>query len=346
MRIEQRVIDLSAEEGARVVALGLLAEAAAAAEALAAGAGEEPLHDFRVALRRLRSTLRTYRPWLRDGVRARHEKRVRAIARSTNEARDAEVQLAWLAGRREAFASARLRPGWELLVARYEARSHGGPDASRVAARFLRTAEKLQRRLGVYERRVGDDGAGARFGGVLASLVREHAASLSERIQTIRDASDQEDVHRARIEGKRLRYLLEPLRGYGPADASDAVARLKGLQDLLGDLHDAHVLAGELREAVVEAAAERARRIHAAAYGHGTGSAPIRDALRASPRPGLLAIVALVRERRDARFAELEREWRPGGIDALSAEARAIAAALEARASLPPAGAGPPPPAG
>ncbi len=87
-------MDRSAEEGARVVALGLLAEAGGAAEALASGAGDEPLHDFRVALRRLRSALRTFRPWLEDSVRPRQEKRLKKIARSTNEERDAEVQLA------------------------------------------------------------------------------------------------------------------------------------------------------------------------------------------------------------------------------------------------------------
>jgi CYTH domain-containing protein len=39
-----------------------------------------------------------------------------------------------------------------------------------------------------------------------------------------------------------------------------------------------------------------------------------------------------VRQRRDALFADLEREWRGGGMDSLAAEVRAISAALEARA--------------
>ncbi len=315
------------------MALGLLAEAKAAADGLAAAAGDEPLHDFRVAVRRLRSALRTFRPWLEDSIRPRHEKRLKRIARSTNEARDAEVQLAWLATKRDALASARQRVGFDLLVARFEARAHGDPDAARVAERHRRAADELQRRLGTYERKVEPGGeAGATFGGVLASLVGDQVAALSERMDAIRDPSDQAAVHRARIEGKRLRYLLEPLRGYPRADASEVIGHLKRLQDVLGDLHDAHVLAGELRAALVDAAAERARQLHAAVYAHGASDAAIRDRLRASPRPGLLALVRLVRERRDALHADLEREWRAGGMDALAAEARAIAAALEARA--------------
>jgi CHAD domain-containing protein len=332
MRIDDRATDLSPEEGTRVVALGLLAEATAAAEALAAGRGDEPLHDFRVAVRRLRSALRTYRPWLEGSVRRRRERKLKKIARSTNEARDAEVQLAWLATKRAALAAPRQRPGYELLVARFEARARRGPDPARVAERFRRAAKELARRLGTFERRVDPAGdGGARFGGVLASLVGDQASALAARMEAIRDPMDQEGVHRARIEGKRLRYLLEPLRGYPPADSSDAIVHLKRLQDLLGDLHDAHVLAAELREALVDVAAEQARRLHAAAYAHGATDAAIRDRLRAGPRAGLLELVRLVRERRDALHAEIEREWRAGGMDALAAEAKTLAATLEAR---------------
>jgi CHAD domain-containing protein/CYTH domain-containing protein len=333
VRIDDRMMDLSAEEGSRVVTLGLLTEARAAAEQLAAGPGDEALHEFRVAVRRLRTALRTFRPWLEDSVRPRHEKELKRIARSTNEARDAEVQLVWLATKREALVSKRQRAGYEFLVARFEERAHRRPDAARVAGRFRRAAEKLERRLGKYERRVeaGADG-GATFAGVLASLVGDQVKTLSERMGAIRAPLDEEAVHRARVEGKRLRYLLEPLRGEGPADATEVVGHLKRLQDVLGDLHDAHVLAAELREALVDAAGEQARRLHAAVYRHGERDAAIRERLRGGPRAGLLALVRLVCERRDALHADLEREWRQGGMDPLAAEARALASALESRA--------------
>jgi CHAD domain-containing protein/CYTH domain-containing protein len=336
MRIEDRTIDLSPEEGSRVVALGLVSEARAMADALSAGKGDDPLHDFRVALRRLRSALRTFRPWLEDGVKWRHEKRLRRIARSTNDARDAEVQLAWLVARRRALSSERLRPGYELLAAGFDARAHRGPDAARVAERFRRAAGQLGRRLGTYERRVEPGGdAGASFGAVLASLVEDQVAALSRRMNAIRDAMDEKAAHRARIEGKRLRYLLEPLRGFRHADASEVTAHLKRLQDVLGDLHDAHVLAAEIRDVLVDAAAEGARRLHAAVSapgGRAARAAALQESLRASPRAGLIALARLVRERRDALYADLEHERRAGGMDALVAEARSLAAALAARA--------------
>jgi len=332
MRIDDRTLDLSAEEGARVVALGLLDEASDAAGALAAGSGEEPLHDFRVSVRRLRSALRTFRPWLAEGVQRRHEKRLKKIARSTNAARDAEVQLAWLAARAEELAPTQ-RTGHAAAVARFEARVHGAPDAARVAARFEKAARKLRRRLERYERMVrpgGDEGAS--FGAVLAALVAEHAAALAGSMGAIRGAADQEDVHAARIEGKRLRYLLEPLRGLRVADAADAIGQLKRLQDLLGELHDAHVLSAELGAALAEIAAERAHATTAAALASGEEARELRRQLRPSPRAGLLALVRLVRARRDELFGALERDWRPGGLDALQAQALSLAGGLEARA--------------
>ena len=328
MRIDERTIGLPVEEGARAVALGLLAEASEAARRLVAGADDEVLHDFRVALRRLRSALRAFRPWLGESVAPRHEKRLRRLAHSTNEARDAEVQRTWLDTQRGALGSDRRRVGFDLLVERLEDRRRAGPGTARLARRYWRVEEKLRRRL---RRHAPGDRAEASLGHALVTLVGEQVQALRGRMDAIRDAADQEAVHRARIEGKRLRYLLEPLRGYRHADASDSVDHLKRLQDVLGDLHDTHVLAGELREVLVDATAERARQVHDALLSAGA-EAQVRDRLRASPRPGLLALARLIRERRDALHAELERGWRRGGMDALTAEVRAVSASLEARA--------------
>ena len=72
----------------------------------------EALHDFRVALRRGRSVLRAYRPWLGD-ILGKRVRRLKRLARSTNSARDAEVMLAWI--RTERRLRARARPGFAWL---------------------------------------------------------------------------------------------------------------------------------------------------------------------------------------------------------------------------------------
>jgi CYTH domain-containing protein len=172
---------------------------------------------------------------------------------------------------------------------------------------------------------------GPGFGAVLAALVEDQVNALVARVGAISDAADVEGAHRARIEGKRLRYLLEPLRGYPRADASEAVSALKRLQDVMGALHDAHVLGEELGALLVDVSAKRARLLHVAVLSPGAEDS-VRARLRGSPRPGLLALVRLVREGRDALFADLEREWRADGLGVLAGQVRGLADAVAARA--------------
>ncbi|HZK77339.1 MAG TPA: CHAD domain-containing protein, partial [Gemmatimonadaceae bacterium] len=98
--LEHSALQESADRGIRTVALTLLATAEDAGKALhasadsvrdGAAADDDLLHDFRVALRRLRSWLRAFDSSLGDTVRRKHERRLRSIVRSTNAARDATV---------------------------------------------------------------------------------------------------------------------------------------------------------------------------------------------------------------------------------------------------------------
>jgi CHAD domain-containing protein len=95
-RVAADVLDLPAPHGTRLVALTLLDAAAAARRKLDEGVDPEALHDFRVALRRLRSWLRAFRPHLKGSVRGKERRRLQALADATGASRDAEVHLEWL----------------------------------------------------------------------------------------------------------------------------------------------------------------------------------------------------------------------------------------------------------
>src|SRR5262245_26936485 len=91
------LLDASPEEGARWLALRYVDEARAAAERVVAGADDEALHDLRVAMRKLRTVMRTHRAELRGSSRKSHRRRLKELVASTGAGRDAEVQMAWLA---------------------------------------------------------------------------------------------------------------------------------------------------------------------------------------------------------------------------------------------------------
>ena len=166
------------------------------------------------------------------------------------------------------------------------------------------------------------------FALILAVAARRCSSRLVERLARLRAAGDERPAHRARIAAKRLRYILEPAASAAP-EARAAVRALRRVQDLLGELHDAHLLEGELAVAVEEAAGERARELLAAALEGGERTPPPGgwDVVG-----GLLALARRNRERRDHLFAELAKGWLSGPKTAnLAAKVGALAARLEAQ---------------
>jgi len=302
-----------AEEAARRVALGWLADArAASARLVHGGQGEdggdvEALHDFRVAIRRLRSTLRAWRPELAGSVSGKRRRALRGLQQATGEGRDAEVALAWLAQQRDALAPEE-RAGLEHLAAELERQHRAAMKHARqdVRSRFEKLDGRLTARLAVMrlDERLAPPADMPRFGAALASRARDAVGVLGRRLAAVGSVEDRAAGHAARIAGKRLRYLLEPLR-HEPSVAA-IVERCKSLQDLLGDLNDSHVLADELDKARVDAPTQAL--------------------------PGLEALAARNRAWADELFARLTADWLGGGIATLAAAVDALAAELEAEA--------------
>ncbi len=327
------LLDLPTSRASRIVALQLLERASAAHLRLGDPQDTEALHDFRVALRRLRSWIRAFRPWLRESVGKRMRVRLRALADATNASRDAEVHIEWIAAQ-HARLSSRQRIGARWLEQRLSAAKLTADTTlyETVASRFSKLHDRLDRNLREYTVRVRLDESvrEPRFSRDAARLLREHAADLRSLLAAVRTPADQTESHRARIAGKRVRYLLEPLGELLPP-ASELVERLKDLQDALGDVHDAQVFATELTTALQESAAEQARALSHSVLTADDETAALRAARKRDPRPGLVALARLLRERGDAAFARVERDWLGDASQAFFDDVERLAASLEQR---------------
>jgi CHAD domain-containing protein/CYTH domain-containing protein len=326
--IPDDLIDRLPEEGARLIALSLLDQAHQASRRLGDAEDGEALHDFRVALRRLRSTLSAYRAELTGSVSGKRRRQIKALAEATGAARDAEVQLAWLEKQGKRLEE-RHHPALRCLVEKLRRQEEAGYAGVRepLRARFGKLLPKLTAAFSKYQARLGE-GPSPTFALTAAALIRSHAAALAEALEEVETPSDVEPAHRARIKAKRLRYLLEPLRGNAQADAGPTVKLLQKLQDVLGELHDSHVLAGTVAAALAESSSQGALRAHLAIFDATSSEGQVRAALRGSHRPGFLAIDRLVKERQDGLFAALQQDWLGGGVEALTAKVEEVAAAL------------------
>lgn len=322
----------SPEEGARLLALSFLDQARAARPRLADPEDTEALHDFRVALRRLRSCLRSYRSFLDESVPRKLAKKLKKVAQATGPGRDTEVQISWLRGRSPHLASSH-RAGLSWMLAQLEKRMREGYEDAReeIERDFDKIEADLRRRLSVYhaEIHLGSGAPQATLADATAAILHTQVEELASHLARIEDADDEAEGHEARISAKRVRYLLEPFVEDLPA-AGPIVKRFKALQDLLGDLHDAHVLETELTDAVETAAAERARRLMELSLAEVPDDDLLRAERRRSRESGLISLARLNRARRDRLFEALEAEWLHGEAEGFLREVEALGDALVA----------------
>jgi CHAD domain-containing protein len=329
------LLDRPPEEGTRLLALHHLDQAAAAFPRLQDPADSEALHDFRVALRRLRSCLRSYDRWLDDCLPGKLRRKLKELAAATGPGRDTEVQIEWLRGRSRHLGSHH-RAGLAWLLARLEERMREATEemADEIPHKFPHLEEALRKRLSTYTAEVHLDANADRptLAQAAAGLLRDHAAELRSNLSHVDGPQDEKQAHEARISAKRLRYLLEPFAEELP-EAASVVKHMKGLQDTLGELHDAHVLEHELADSLEAAAVERARRLLEISLSGAPDEALLRAERRRVREPGVLALAKLNHARRNRLYDDLETDWLDGQGEAFFAEVEALAVRMSPEAT-------------
>ncbi len=297
-----------AAQSVRLIALGYLEDATSAFERTGNPDDAMALHDFRVALRRLRTTLRAYRPLLEDSVRGKPHKRLGEIAEGTNRVREAEVALEWLRPLATGMTPGE-RVGLQWLIERIEARRVKDVERCLADTRrsFTAAARKLHKGLVAYRQTVQTDPSihDESFAGTLRTATMDQARELDQLLGEIQHTED-EVAHRARIAAKRLRYVVEPVRST-LAGGSEVISRLKVIQDLLGELHDLQELEKAVRAAIGTAAAERAEQLLDASLAEPAPTG--RPPRRRGRQSGLVAIAKRIRAREADLFATLRKEW-------------------------------------
>jgi len=206
-------------------------------------AGEtEPVHQLRVATRRLRAGLRLFEPVLAAATVRRACDELAWLGDSIGAVRDLDVLLLALAsrGRRlDPVDRDALAPLVTVLRERRAAALDG----------LVRTLEGARcRRLLARLGSVGGVRRELVLGRVARDLAAPHLRAVLRAGRRLgRDASP-EAFHRLRVRVKRLRYALETLRGLGGRRLARMLRLLERLQDTLGAHQDAVTQVARLRE--------------------------------------------------------------------------------------------------
>jgi CHAD domain-containing protein len=195
----------------------------------------ESVHQVRVAGRRLRVALPLLARKPGGGRIRRANRELRSLVREAGQGRDLDVILPLFEERVRQFES----PPKEITTLAQRLRGARARSRTHLAEGVLDLdLAGLRGNL----RKIVSRGAD-RAASVTARLRGwrdEHAAAIETRLLELGDRFEPSVLHRIRRSTRRLRYGAEISAALlGP---SDAVERLKELQDMLGRIQDAHVL--------------------------------------------------------------------------------------------------------
>lgn len=232
----------------------------------------EDVHRLRVAVRRSRAVLRAARPLLDPEWSEPLRDELKWLGGSLGRRRDVDVLIAHLERETEQLE----QPERDAAASLVERLGEERVTAQAVALDTLRS-ERYYRLLDSLE--AAARGPHVRRGQVsLRKLARTEFRRLSRIAEQLGPSSSDDDLHRARIAGKRARYTAELAEADIGKPARRFIERAKDLQDVLGAHQDAIVAEARLRGLLADAPGsgaafaagrlverERARRLEARA---------------------------------------------------------------------------------
>lgn len=213
----------------------------------------EPLHQCRVATRRLRELLPLCERELSTGMASRARRRLRRVGGAMGPVREVDVALELVdeLARQQVVGDAAEEQLRQHLLDEREERREQMLDRLRSI-----DTPKLEHDLADVARLLGMRQQTDEWAQALAARMESRAGTLLETIEAAGPLYIADRVHAVRIATKRLRYVLELAGDTGEARTKRAVRDARSVQETLGRLHDLDVLASLLQDVIAAAAGQ------------------------------------------------------------------------------------------
>ncbi|MFZ0905715.1 MAG: CYTH and CHAD domain-containing protein [Mycobacterium sp.] len=214
--------------------------------------GQDPIHDTRVAIRRLRSTLRVFRKVLDRSAIGDFDGELRWFAALLGDVRDCQVQHRRFTAALDEFPE-------ELVLGPVRSHVSNELQSIELPARVrVRDAMDSPRYLAIMSVlrswRSNPPINPETTKGQLIRKARRAGRKADRRLTAALRNGDDALLHRARKAAKRARYAAELSKPIGGAKQTKRIKKhYKGIQSVLGDHHDTVLASAALRRMAVSA---------------------------------------------------------------------------------------------
>lgn len=196
--------------------------------------GEESIHELRLAIRRFTQSLAIFKRLYDAKELKKIRRRLKDLMDLSGPVRDYDVAS-------ELLAKSEL-PGAAAIQQSITGRRK---EAIRLLLPALR-AYSARRTTSKWRIVLTPNGGGNI---PLADTVQDRLPQIAKRFfKAAKGASSPDDLHHARIQGKKLRYSLELLKPAYDGQLDAAIQQTQEAQSLLGKAHDAHALRALVQE--------------------------------------------------------------------------------------------------
>ncbi len=208
-------------------------------------ADTDPVHDARVASRRLRATIPLFADCLPSKKTKKWLKRLKKVTRALGDARDTDVQLAWLRKVYGRLPDPQCKPGVSRLMLRLRQKRET------LQAPLSKAMQKLSE-SGVLDQMEAEftplAGQAENVYMYTPALYQHSFQNISGRLDTflsyeeiIYQPDKVAELHQMRIAAKWLRYTMETFAPLYAEQLKPYLEAVRAVQDLLGEIHDSDV---------------------------------------------------------------------------------------------------------